>query len=243
LSAEPEITARAYASKPSVRARAQAKAAEVRAAIERLMDEGRVRPGDKIATERELAAQFGASRGVVRAALAELRSVGRIVRRVGHGTVVQDARHPAAPTRPFALGDVSPSELLEFRLALEPRLAEAVVLNASENDLQAILETVERGDRAQGFEEWERSDRAFHASFVAATHNRLTIGVYDVVIGVRHERPWLGVKRGTSTASDWRGYQEQHRRIARALAARDAPAAEAAIREHLMGVRSKMLGG
>ena len=225
----------------NVRARAREQIAQLQSTIERSIDQGRIKPGERIAGERELAEQFGASRSVVRAALAELRNAGKIVRRVGYGTIVQAA--PAAQaTEALALKDTSPAELLEFRIALEPGLAEAIVLNASENDLKLIMETVESGDRASGWEQWEHWDRAFHRNLVAATHNRLTIGVYDAVISVRHERPWLKIKQGHTNAAFWKGYQDEHRKIASALTARDALAAAEAIRDHLIKVRIKMLG-
>jgi DNA-binding FadR family transcriptional regulator len=239
VSGEKRIRGSAAASGQNVRARAREQIAQVQAAIERNIDQGRIKPGERIAAERELAEQFGASRNVVRAALAELHDAGKIIRRVGHGTVVQ-----AAPPRSdaFALRDTSPAELLEFRMALEPGLAEAIALNASENDLKLIMETVDGGDSASGWEQWEHWDRAFHRNLVAATHNRLTIGVYDAVISVRHERPWLKIKQDHTDATFWKGYQDEHRKIAAALAARDAPAAAEAMRDHLTKVRIKMLG-
>jgi len=239
VSGEKRIRGSAAASGQNVRVRAREQIAQVQAAIERNIDQGRIKPGERIAAERELAEQFGASRNVVRAALAELHDAGKIIRRVGHGTVVQ-----AAPPRSdaFALRDTSPAELLEFRMALEPGLAEAIALNASENDLKLIMETVDGGDSASGWEQWEHWDRAFHRNLVAATHNRLTIGVYDAVISVRHERPWLKIKQDHTDATFWKGYQDEHRKIAAALAARDAPAAAEAMRDHLTKVRIKMLG-
>ena len=239
MSGEKRTRKLAKPAKRNIRARARDQIAQVQAAIERSIDEGRIKPGERIVAERDLAQQFGASRSVVRAALSELHKAGKIIRRVGHGTIVQ-----AAPARAdaFALRDTSPAELLEFRLALEPGLAEAIALNASENDLKLIMETVEGGDSAIGWEQWEHWDRAFHRNLVAATHNRLAIGVYEAVIGVRHERPWLKIKQGHTDATFWKGYQDEHRRIAAALAARDAPAAAEAIREHLIKVRIKMLG-
>jgi DNA-binding FadR family transcriptional regulator len=238
VSGEKGIRKIARPSGRNIRARAHDQIAQVQAAIERSINEGRIKPGERIASERELAEHFGASRSVVRAALAELHESGKIIRRVGHGTVVQAVPSHSA----FALRDTSPAELLEFRLALEPGLAEAIALNASENDLKLIMETVEGGDSASGWERWEHWDRAFHRNLVAATHNRLAIGVYDAVISVRHERPWLKIRQGHTDAIFWRGYQDEHRRIAAALAERDAPAAAEAIRDHLLKLRIKMLG-
>jgi DNA-binding FadR family transcriptional regulator len=224
------------------RMRARGLADQLVAVLDRQIDEGRVKPGERLATERELAQQFGASRNVVRAALAELQKAGKITRRVGHGTIVTapaDGRRGSAMAQ---LLDASPVELLEFRLAMEPGLAEAITLNASEGDLQAIKACVDGGDAANRWEEWEHWDSSFHQRLVAATHNRLAIAVYQAIIAVRHERPWLKLKQGHTDPIRWREYQDDHRKITDALLARDAVAATAAIRSHLVKVRAKMLG-
>jgi DNA-binding FadR family transcriptional regulator len=233
---------RMNAAAENIRARARRQADEMQAILERSIDQGRYKPGERIATERELAEQFGASRNVVRAALTELRRAGKIVRKVGHGTVVQARPPTIATTNSLAPLDTSPAELLEFRLALEPGLAEAITLNASDADVRAILHCLDQGDQASGLEEWEEWDRAFHRAFVAASHNRLSIAVYEAVISIRHERPWLRTKANHTDAQHWKRYQSEHRRIANALVERDAQAASIAIRDHLLSVRVKMLG-
>lgn len=226
----------------NMRARARRQADELQAILERSIDQGRVRPGERIATERELAEHSGASRRVVRTALAELRRAGKIVGRVGHGAIVQTP--PAASVAGCGIAplNASPAELVEFRLALEPGLAEAVTLNASDADLRAILGCLGRGDEASGLDEWEEWDRAFHRAFVAASHNRLSIAVYEAVISIRHERPWLRTKANHTNLQHWKRYQSEHRRIAEALVKRDAQAAAIAVRDHLLSVRVKMLG-
>src|SRR6266851_3931655 len=226
----------------SRRMRARSLTDQLLAVLERQIDEGRVRPGERLATERELALQFGASRNVVRAALAELHKAGKITRRVGHGTIVTAPAEGRRGDTQMHFLDASPVELLEFRLAMEPGLAETITLNASEGDLQAIKACVDGGDGANRWEEWEHWDSSFHQSLVAATHNRLAIAVYQAIIAVRHERPWLKLKQGHTDPVRWRKYQDDHRKIADALLARDAVAATAAIRSHLVKVRAKMLG-
>jgi DNA-binding FadR family transcriptional regulator len=223
----------------SARNRARRQAAELFATLEHHIDKGRLRPGEKIATERELASQFGASRTVVRNALAQLHQAGKIARKVGHGTIVLP---PPDSDRALSLLDTSPTELLEFRLALEPSLAEAVVLNASARDIQKIWQCVEAGDAADSWPKWERWDRAFHLSVVTATHNRLAIAIYQAIIAIRHEQPWLRLKQGHTDARRWQSYREQHRRVAERIAARDAKGTADALREHLLKVRIKMLG-
>ena len=219
------------------RGRARRQSAELQALIQRQILEGQLKPGDKIATERDLARQFDASRSVVRNALAQLEAAGLIARKVGSGTVVQERGD--AP--PLPLLDTSPAELMEFRLALEPGLANAIVLNASAREIAEIMECAQAGREADDLDTWEKCDRAFHISLVRATHNRLAITVYEAVVGIRHERPWLRAKEGHTDAASWSNYQQQHLDIAGALQRRDAQAAASAMRRHLEAVRANML--
>ncbi|MBV9432052.1 MAG: FadR family transcriptional regulator [Hyphomicrobiales bacterium] len=237
-----EVSPGAILPSRSQRARARRQIDQLHAVLERQIDQGRIRPGERLATERELALQFGASRSVVRAALAELHRVGKIVRKVGHGTVVTTPSDELRGSINLPLLDTSPAELLEFRLAFEPGLAEAMTLNGSERDLRAVMECVEAGDKANGLEEWEHWDRRFHQRLVAATHNRLAIGVFDAIIAIRHERPWLKLKQGHTDAVRWAEYQSDHREIALAVLDRNAEAVAGAIRAHLAKVRTRMLG-
>jgi len=224
------------------RAQARQQLDRLHALLDRQINEGRVRPGERLATERELAEQFGASRNVVRQALAELGKAGKIIRRVGHGTIVAP-RADASPGRDeLTLRDASPLELLEFRLALEPGLAEPIVLNASEGDIRSIAECLEGGCGAKDWGGWEHWDRSFHRCLVAATHNRLAIAIYDAILAIRHERPWLRLKRGHTNALKWQIYQNEHTQILNAIAKRDSLGAADAIRRHLLNVRGKMLG-
>jgi DNA-binding FadR family transcriptional regulator len=227
---------------PSRRVRTRRLVEQLHTLLERQIDEGRIKPGERLATERELAVQFSTSRNVVRAALELLDKAGKITRRVGHGTVVAAPGESRRPDRTMPFLDASPVELMEFRIAMEPGLAEAMTLHASESELQAIKDCVDRGDAAERWEEWEHWDRSFHQLCIAATHNRLAIAIYDAVIAVRHKTPWIRLKQGHTDRDKWRGYQSEHRAIAEALLARDARAASDAIRGHLTRVRAKMLG-
>jgi len=227
----------------SRRARARHLADQLRTVLERQIDEGRLRPGERLATERELAFQYGASRNVVRSALAELHKSGKITRHVGRGTLVTAAGATfESVTDGFKIADTSPAEMMEFRMALEPGVAGAIVLNATERDLQGIVECVDRGDAAEKWEEFEYWDHSFHRRLIAATHNLLVVGVYEAACAARYRPAWGRLKQQNTSATKWLAYQSEHRQIADALIARDAGAAENAIRAHLLHVRAKMLG-
>jgi DNA-binding GntR family transcriptional regulator len=68
------------------------------------------------------------------------------------------------------------------------------------------------------------------------------MAVYDVILAIRHERPWLRLKQGHTDTLKWEMYQNEHRQILDAVAERDAVGAADAIRRHLVNVRAKMLG-
>jgi DNA-binding FadR family transcriptional regulator len=136
------------------RARARRLVDQLCALLERQIDEGGLKPGGRLPTERELSVQLGASRNVVRSALGELHKAGKITRHVGRGTLVADDITSGHGVEGLKLADVSPAQLLEFRIAFEPGLAEAITMHGSESDLQNIARCVDRGDAATKWEDW-----------------------------------------------------------------------------------------
>ncbi|MGQ9736338.1 MAG: substrate-binding domain-containing protein [Armatimonadota bacterium] len=66
--------------------------------IEQLIAQRRVREGERIPSEREIARQFGVSQMTVNRAIQELVRAGVLVRRVGSGTYVQRRKPVVSPT-------------------------------------------------------------------------------------------------------------------------------------------------
>lgn len=73
-----------------------AKPVMVAARITADIDEGRLKPGDKLPSERELGERYQVSRSTVRLAVAHLRDQGRVEVQHGRGTFVA-----GAPAKPF----------------------------------------------------------------------------------------------------------------------------------------------
>ena len=61
---------------------------QLRDLLQALIDEGHLKPGDKLPSEAELCDEFGVSRTVVRQALQELEQEGRLYRRKGVGSFI-----------------------------------------------------------------------------------------------------------------------------------------------------------
>ena len=92
--------------------------------IERAIAQGDLKPGERLPSERELVAQFGASRPTVREALRVLESSGVVRSRPGdpHGPEIL----PFSPTglakqmtRLVEVDEMSMAELISFRMILD----------------------------------------------------------------------------------------------------------------------------
>ena len=122
---------------------------QVYAALRAGLEAGDVAPGGRLASERDLAAQFGVSRGAVRRALARLAGEGLIERR--RGRAGSRARPldlmPPRPdtTTPFA----SPQDVLEARLAVEPGFVDLVIARATEDDFARMAACLMRMEAAR----------------------------------------------------------------------------------------------
>jgi DNA-binding FadR family transcriptional regulator len=211
-----------------------------------MLASGRYASGSKLPTERAIAGQLGVPRSAVRNALAALEAEGVVVRLIGSGTFVAEPAVVAATPEPrgvlMAVGDASPTEIMEARLLIEPRIAALAVAHATLSDferMESCNRNAENSDDFEGFEHW---DAALHQTIAEATHNRLIVGLYSAITRARDQADWGELKRRSLTAERRDHYREEHRRIVAALRARDAQSAEMALIDHLRRVRHNLLG-
>ncbi|MFC9836356.1 FadR/GntR family transcriptional regulator [Rhodococcus sp. NPDC127530] len=206
--------------------------------IEALVAERQLGPGDKLPTERELAAEAGVSRAVIRSVLEDLENRGTVVRYVGRGTFLAPSESAAAETA----NHPSPSEIMSSRLILEPELLPLAVAAATRDDIEEMRRCLRGGDGARSSEEFERWDTALHHSFALATHNIVLIGVSQLLIDSRQQPIWGGLKKRTFNPELHREYCGEHEDIVEAIADRDPDSARTAMRAHLRHVRTTLLG-
>lgn len=196
--------------------------------------------GDRLPAERQLARAFGCSRSTVREALRVLEQAGLIARRVGSGTFV--AYRPGASAEDDVSEITSPVELIEVRLALEPRMVRLVAVNATARDLERLDEALARledsGADADHFTQW---DRRFHQLLAEATHNPLMSALYRQINHVRGHGQWSAMKDKILSAERIADYNRQHRTLTRALHVRDGEAAQRIITRHLRDARRDLL--
>jgi GntR family transcriptional regulator, uxu operon transcriptional repressor len=221
-------------------------------------------PGSRLPTERQLAADLGATRTTVRRALAVLEAEGHISREVGRGTFLRDARWArAAGGGEGAAGDgdgrtagqaagggpggpgpgsagYAPADVMAIRRMLEPSAMRLVVAWATATDFQEMDRCLAGGEQAASYDEFELWDLALHRCIMAASHSPLLTRLYAVIEEARHSRFWGDLKRHSASRERQRSYQADHAELVAALRARDAERAVEAMRTHLARVTSHL---
>lgn len=202
------------------------------------------RAGQRIPTERALSEEFGLSRSTVRRVLLDFKRRRLITQTVGSGTYVAEQVHEALSDMAPAAGarSVSPAELMNARLVLEPALIDMVIGNATSADFARMDECNRHAQAASTLEEFEQWDAALHEAIAQATHNGFLIGVFRLMNEVRSQGEWGLLKRRSASAERREAYQQEHRALVEALKQRDAQGARAACIAHLQQVRTNMLG-
>ena len=196
--------------------------------------------GARLPAERDLATHFGASRSTVREALRRLEEQRLLSRRIGSGTFV--SFRPATDGSSMA-EQTSPLELIEVRLALEPRIARLAAVNATARDIDRVAEALERVERAgEDREAFSSADEQLHLLLAECTRNPLLLSLYRQINDVRSHAQWGRMKEKILTAKRIEAYNRQHRQLYEALRSRDAEGAEATIEAHLEKARQHLVG-
>ena len=221
----------------------RSRARSVRDFILNAASAGKIAPGARLPTERDLAQRFSLPRNAVRRTLAQLVAEGSITRHVGRGTFLAGETPANAPaSKADSVAHTSPAELMEARLRIEPAVAELIVTNATPSDFERMEMCIDRAERAATLDEFEMWDAALHQAFATATHNRFVIRVLDMVAAVREQSEWGKLKDRIVTPERRLTYQGEHRAIVEALKARDAELARNAILRHLQHARRNLFG-
>ena len=242
----------------NIRTRAATGANALVQLIESNIANGSWTAGFRLPPERDLEKQFGVSRNTLRKSLKLLQDKGSIIRHVGRGSFVAEPRQslspqalsPALPVPEPVSADslvrrihgASPAEIMEVRLVVEPAAIELAALRANAGDVRRIRECLAQSEQAADIAEFEHWDGQLHVAIVSASKNSLLMDLYSTMNETRNQPEWLRLKHRSLTPERRRVYQEQHRRIVDALADRDANAARTELREHLLLVRSNLLG-
>lgn len=205
--------------------------------IEKLILEGVLRPGEKLASERELAEKLEISRPSLREALEILEKRG-LLTSGRSGTFVAQFLSPLL--RPFAtLLQDKPrvtADYFEFRKLQEAHAARFAAQRATDVDRNAIRLCLERMKKAHGLEDPTQegdADVELHLLVYEASHNVVLLHVMRALAdllrnNIFYSRAQLYLREGVRDQ-----LLEQHLALGEAVIAGRVKDAEAAAAEHI----------
>jgi GntR family transcriptional repressor for pyruvate dehydrogenase complex len=213
---------------------------EVARQIERLILK-KLKPGDKLPSERELAELLQVSRSSIRDAIRGLELMGLVEPRQGAGTIVREISADTL-VNPFANAlkhrQALVSELLDFRKMLEPSLAARAATHASSDEIAEMEEILHRQEvKLLRDETTIAEDAEFHYAIALASGNSVVLKVLDILMDLLRDT------RERSLQVDGRPKKSLagHRRILAAIKRQDGEAAKAAMRRHIEDVEEIVL--
>jgi DNA-binding FadR family transcriptional regulator len=212
------------------------------AAMERLRArlDAATRAGERqLPPERQLAAELSVGRGALRRALEVLEAEGQIWRVQGKGTFLG-----ARPANMSGLEDlpsrINPLEMMEVRLEVEPTLARLAAIRASAEDVEMMRRLARRIAAATDAEGRELWDSALHHRIAETAGNRLFVGIFELIDKVRQDARFQSLRELARARAGQGSVLTQHDRIIDRIAAHDGAGAEAAMRDHLETVTSRL---
>ena len=197
---------------------------------------GRLKAGDRLLGERELALKLGIGRPLLREAMRSLAMLGLLDIRHGKGAYVGKADISVlADFFTFCLAQEQNilDDVLQARIAIECQAIRLACERANESDiarigkrLTALMETLD--DPEAGGE----ADFRFHQAIVAASHSKALVTLYraisDLLLQSHVER-----RRTTHAAHGIiDDLVEAHRQVFLSIVERDGNAADQRLREH-----------
>ncbi len=209
-------------------------------AIEKLKDmivSGRLRPGDRLPREADLATSLGLSRSSLREAVRALSLVRILDVRQGDGTYVSSL---AADSLLDALSfivefhhDASVLELLEVRRILEPAASARAATLIDDTSLAELEKILDRSTPDSAVEELVRNDVEFHRAIAAASGNSVLASLIESLSGpTQRARIWRGITQEGALVRTL----AEHRSIFDAIRAHDPELARTWATVHIAGV-------
>jgi GntR family transcriptional repressor for pyruvate dehydrogenase complex len=197
---------------------------------------GKLKAGDRLLPERELAVKLGVSRPVIREVLRALAAMGVIDIRHGHGSVVRKPDFSEMGdlfTLMLAQNAEVVDDVMEARIAIERHAIRLACQRATAADMRA-LETAMRGivatvgDPAAGGE----ADFEFHQRIVEAAHSPTLSSVYAAISNLL-KRSHMQRRERISDVEGIDAYLiDHHKMVLAALMARDVERADKLLAEH-----------
>ena len=202
--------------------------------VREMIQQGKLKPGDRLPSERELAKRLRISRASLRAGLRFLAAIGVLTSRHGSGTYIA-AGPPALDSEPLnmlaALHGFTTEKMFEARRLVEVAVAGLAAENATDDHLRIMADEVAETYAAlDNPQEYLVHDFGFHRAVAAASGNPILATFMEMLADILYQRRCKTIGR----SRDLKESVEMHRKIYHAIRARNADKARAAMSEHLV---------
>ncbi len=201
--------------------------------IRTLIKSGEFSAGSRLPPERDLAKQLGVSRPSVREALIALEVERLVEVRIGSGIYVQPSHEDRTATVHEA--EAGPFELLRARYVIEAECAALAAKSAKKSQLEAIAGALDamQAEMDAGEHQPLPGDRMFHMRIVEATGNGALVAVVKMLWDERTGPLYSQLEHHYDSPALWDAAMAEHRAVLKAITAKDAPGARAAMQRHL----------
>ncbi len=156
---------------------------EIARQIQKLIDGGKLKHGDRLPPERVLAEAFQVSRHSVREAFRTLEEKGILKSRVGSGTYVVIEDEPSVVEfLAMAIKEERTKlvEIFQFRRILEPQIAALAAENRTAAELDEMDRIIDRQKMTgDDFSATADYDQAFHLTLAKASKNSILLNVVE----------------------------------------------------------------
>lgn len=210
--------------------------------IMNLIKNNKLKPGDKLPPERELAEKFSISRGSLREAFRVLESRGLIKSKPGGGRYIREVRnnsHNSTENIILSLEKSSILELLEAREILEIKIAKIAAQRATPEDIELIEKALNKMSKEEEIKNDKKteSDTEFHLAIASASHNFVFVNIIklhlDLLRDTREKTQQIPGRR----EERW----SEHQAILQAIKEHNSKKAGEAMLKHLRNVREVLV--
>ena len=215
---------------------------EVYNQIVSLISCGKLKPGDKIPSERDLAADLGISRQSIREALNRAEVMGLIDVRQGEGSfILSSINKPLKPPLTIIIEKEAERifEFIEIRKLIEGWCAEKAASEATNEDLKNMKEILNKMKKvASKDKQWEELDLKLHLSFAEATHNVIAVHMMEAL--KTNFRPFFKFAKAMPRSEKIDVLWQHHFEIFKAIKNRNPQIAQKKVIDHLNFIEEKL---
>lgn len=216
---------------------------EVVEQLKMMLTEGKLKPGDKLPSERDMAESLGVSRASVREALTTLEAIGILEIKPGEGTFVKhtnDAETFAPLTLVLTVERNSGAQLMEVRRVLETEMAALAAERATEENLRKIEDLLIQMKDAHSPHDAVETDLRFHFAIAEATQNKILVRLINTIADLMHHT--FKGKREKMYAHSPSGQRviREHEAIYQAIKKKAPEEARAKMLEHIDHVETEL---